>query len=164
MSAQRIVQALTEFATDCAAEYDQIPEPDVETQAIVLCAIRDTRADLAALAAQVERDLMANAGKRSFVVEGVGEVVIRKSTKRSQWDHEGLTRRVVALALDERQIIDESTGEYEPAHEAVARVLSECARPAWRVTPLRARGLQVDEFCSETDGGWSVQLPPRSET
>ena len=67
---------------------------------------------------------------------------------------------LVALALDERKL-DEETGEYEPAWEAVARVLMECARPNWRVTPLRARGLSVDEFCHEEHDSYSVMLPPR---
>lgn len=124
----------------------------------ILVAIRDARAELATFARDVESELMAHAGERKWITPGIGEVVIRKSTKRSEWDNDGLTRKLVALALDER-IVNEETGEYEPAWEAVARVLSECSRPSWRVTPLRARGLAVDEFCHEADGGYSVQLP-----
>lgn len=128
----------------------------------LLVYIRDLRADLAMVAKDAERELLARAGERRWVVEGTGEVAVRKATKRSHWDNDGLTRCLVALALDER-IVDVETGEYEPAWEAVARVLSECSRPSWRVTPLRARGLAVDEFCSETDQGWSVELPPRRD-
>lgn len=125
-----------------------------------LCDLRDLKAELTAFAKDVERDLLAQAGEKRWVVDGLGEVTVRKQTKRNQWDNEGLTRRVVALALDERQL-DESTGEYESAHEAVARVLSECARPSWRVTPLRARGIQIDEYAHEKDDGWAVELPGR---
>lgn len=125
----------------------------------VLMEIRDIRADLAAIAAEVEHTLIALSTAKKFVVDGVGEVQIRKSMKRTDWDNEGLTRVLVAYALDERKL-DESTGEYEPGWEAVARVLSECSRPSWRVTPLKARGLSVDEYCHEEPGFTSVQLPP----
>jgi hypothetical protein len=160
MSAATLVQQLTEFADSCHDEYDKGESSD--TLVGVLCAIRDCRADLASLAKDIEAELLVTAGSKRFVVEGLGEVEIRKSIKRTEWDDEGLTRVLVARALDER-IVNEQTGEYEPAHESVARVLSECARPSWRVTPLRARGLAVDEFCVERADGYSVQLPRRSE-
>lgn len=142
-------------------EYD-VADFDRDELVRLLCYLRDVRAELAAFAADVQRDLLAHAGERSWVVDGLGEVRIRKQTKRSEWDSDGLTRKLVALALDER-IVDEITGEYEPGWEAVARVLSECARPSWRVTPLRARGLSVDEYCVERDNGWGVELPPRRD-
>lgn len=125
-----------------------------------LMQIRDLRADLASIATEIERVLIERAPSRKFVVDGVGEVQIRKSMKRTDWDNEGLTRVLVAYALDERKL-NEETGEYESAHESVARVLSECSRPSWRVTPLKARGLSVDEFCHEEPDAVSVQLPAR---
>jgi hypothetical protein len=165
MSAASLVQNLTEFAGEAGADYDDIDIPEdaagTEVRAIILTAIRDCRADLAKLYAAVEADLIATSGNKRFVVDGLGEVAIRKNIKRTGWDNQALTAVVVARALDER-IADEATGEYEPAHEAVARVLSDCARPSWRVTPLRARGVQVDEFCTESPDGWQVQLPPRA--
>lgn len=126
----------------------------------ILVAVRDARAELATFARDVESELMAHAGEKRWVTDGVGEVLIRKSTKRSEWDSESLTRVLVARALDERRL-NEETGEVEPPWESVARVLSECARPSWRLTPLRSRGIQIDEFCTERDDGWSVELPPR---
>jgi hypothetical protein len=137
---------------------DELPP---EAMAVVLCAFRDCRADLASVAKRIENDLITSAGKRRFTVEGLGEVEIRPRKKRTEWDNDGLTRKVVALALDER-VLDETTGEYEPAHAAVARVLAECARPSWRLTPLRARHVPIDEYCHEEDDGWSVQLPARA--
>lgn len=127
----------------------------------LLCDLRELRAGLAGFAKDVERDLLARADEKKWITPGLGEVQVRRSTKRTEWDSESLTRVVVARALDER-ILDESSGEYESGAEAVARVLSECARPSWRVTPLRAHGIQIDEFCHEEDQGWSVQLPPRT--
>ena len=128
----------------------------------ILCELRDWRAELAAVAKQAETELLSLAGERRWVVEGLGEVGVRKQIKRTAWQNDELTRHVVALALDER-VLDEETGEYEAAHMAVARVLSECSRPSWRVTPLRSRGIQVDEFCREEPNGWSVELPSRHD-
>jgi hypothetical protein len=164
MTASSLVQYLHEFGRVAEAEYDEtVHDTAAETAevlAIILAALRDARADLSTLAKKVEQHLLAMAGEKRFVVAGLGEIDIHKVVKRTRWENEALTRVLVALALDERRL-DEQTGEFEPAHEAVARVLSECARPTWRVTPLRARGIQVDEFCVEDFDGYSVQLPPR---
>lgn len=148
--------------TDDNLDFDHdIMRDDRDGLVRLLCEIRDKRADLAAAAKDVERDLLALADEKRWVVEGLGEVEVKKSNSYKNWDNDGLTRRLVALALDER-IVDPETGEYEPAWEAVARVLSACARPSWRVTPLRDRGLAVDEWCSVESEGWSIKLPPRA--
>lgn len=158
-----LVQDLAHLAEWADAEYNEAADaelPNAEQLAIVLAAIRDCRAGLAALYDRVEQGLMGMAGEKRFTVDGLGEVEIKRSTNRTEWDHEGLTRKLVALALDER-VLNENTGEYEPAHQAVARVLSECARPSWRLTPLRARHVPIDEYCHEEPGTYSVKLPPR---
>ncbi len=164
MSGTSLLLMLTDFADECDREYDDAG-PDIrdnsESLAIILVAIRDCKADLTILQKKVEQELVQTAGKKRFVVEGLGEVEVRKSTKRNEWDHEGLTRVLVAMAADER-IVDEQTGEYEREADAVARVISECAGISyWRVTPLRARHIQVDEFCHEEPADWQVQLPKR---
>lgn len=162
MTAAWAVQALSEIAGEAEQDYadDVDARSNPEACAIVLAAIRDARQDLAKFAATVEADLMAAAGERRFTVDGLGEVEIKKTTKRTQWANEDLTKVVVARALDER-IVDEATGEYEPREQAVARVLSECARPSWRLTPLRARAIDPDEFSTVTEESYGVQLPPR---
>lgn len=164
MSAAMAVQSLSDMAKDVEADLDADPNlaNNVEALTYVLCAIRDARADLATLYAKIETDLLSASGNKRFLVDGLGEVSISKKTDRTKWDHEGLTRKLVALARDER-ILNEGTGEYEPVEEAVARVLTECARPSWRLTPLRARHIPVDEYCTAEDAGYSVRLPPRAD-
>lgn len=128
----------------------------------LLAAIRDARAELAVVAQAIEAAALKAMPYR-HVVEGLGEFVKHKGTKRTEWDNEGLTSKLVALALDERQI-DPETGEVlESEAQCVARVLSECARPTWRLTPLRARKIAVDEYCSEREGTPSIELPKRRE-
>ena len=161
------LDALCDILGSCPVEAERCyevfladPVDDAATLAEALVAIRSCRSRLSKLDKAIEQELASVAGEKRFVIDGYGEFTVRRSTRRSQWENEALTRKVVALALDERRLDDE-TGEYEPAHDAVARVLAECARPSWRVTPLRARGIQVDEYCIVEDAIWTVQTPHR---
>ena len=136
------------------------PPQTNEEYVTMLVAIRDLRADLAFVASELERDLLKSKPPKHILVEGLGEAEVKHSKRYTEWKNEELTAVVVARALDER-ILDETTGEFEAGFSAVARVLSECARPSWRVTPLRARGIQIDEFCHVEDAATSVVLPKR---
>lgn len=151
------------LAVDAEAVFDLEHDPKTATPedyVRLLVAIRETRSNLSTLTHRIERELLAVMGDRRFVVEGVGEVICRKATKRTKWDHHALMMRVVARALDER-ILDASSGEYESEGSAVARVMEACARPNWRVTALRELGIDPDEWCEVDEDAWSVQLPGR---
>jgi len=133
---------------------------DQEKTIEVLCAIRDCRADLAIVAGELEQKFLATNPARRFQTP-LGEVEIKKAKRYTHWDDEGLMKVVVARALDERAM-DPETGEMlEPGWQTVARVISECARPSWRLTPLRARGIDESEFCEVQEDGLSMRLPPR---
>lgn len=166
MSAAVLVQSLAEFAREMELEYADAEALPPESQAIVLCAIRDCRTDLANLFAAVERDLISNAGEKRFIVEGVGEVEIKRGMKRTGWRHDELVPAVVARIVDEPETLcDTETGELHPpaviGHN-VANRLRECVSfGAGKVTGLRPLGLQSDEFCHEEPKAWSVKLPPR---
>lgn len=136
-----------------------------ELCAEILAMLRDVKADAARAYSAVEQTVIAAAGKKSYEVPGLGMVEIKKSTKRSAWRHDELVPVIVSHALDERQF-DPDTGEaLEREAETVARVLRECVSfGAGKVTGLRARGIQPDEFCVEQEDGYSVRLPPRNET
>lgn len=95
-------------------------------------------------------------------VPGVGLVEVKKATKYRAWQNAELMKVVVALALDERRL-DEATGEYERESDAVARVIAECARPDWRLTPLRARHIDVSEYCEVVEDGYSVRIHAPAE-
>ncbi len=161
MTAAFLVQSMEDLPAELENEYDELGDTPAEILAVVLSAIRGLRAGLRPLEDRIERDLMETAGSKRFVVEGLGEVNIRRSVKRTAWDNDALAQVVVAYALDER-VLDQDTGEYESAFQAVARVLMECARPSWRITPLRARGIDPDEYCSVDEAAYGVQLPSRA--
>lgn len=98
-------------------------------------------------------------------VPGVGAVEVKRSTKRSQWQWDDLIAHIVARALDERKV-DEETGEIEREGPVVARAMRDCLSfSAGKVTGLRARGIQPDEFCVEEFNGFDVKLsvPERVE-
>lgn len=161
MSLATLVQSLTEFADDCEVEYlSTESDPNAEQLAILLTAVRECRSQLGEFYTIVENSLLAEMGERSMTVPGLGLVEAKKKTTYRKWDNDSLWRLVTAYALDERKL-DESTGEYEDAGQAVARVLGECARPSWRLTPLRARGIDPTEYAEVEEDGWAIKLPAR---
>ena len=69
-------------------------------------------------------------------------------------------------AISAERMLDAAAGEERSTADLTgweaAQALRECISfGAGKVTGLRARGLQPDEYCKETPDGWSVQLPPR---
>jgi hypothetical protein len=165
VSAASIVQTLTDVAGELDAEYHALEEPlPPEALSIMLAAIRDCRAGLNVLYQRVEADLLLTAGEKRFVVEGMGEVQIKRKTKRTQWDHDRLLAAVIARVMDEpATIFDEETGEllpYVTIGHNVGRRIRECVSlGAGKVTGIRAIGLSPDEFCVEEVEGYSVALP-----
>lgn len=121
-------------------------------------------ADLKKAASEVYRTVEAiyvgSAGEKTMEIPGVGVVEIKKVTKRTQWDNDALWRTVVARARDEVERDDEGY-PLESEVETVSRILRDCAYPSWKVTGLRAHGIQEDEYCVVTPDGWSVKLPSR---
>ncbi len=123
-----------------------------------LAALRDLKQDAATVYSEVEQrylDHLEDYGDR-VEVPGLGLVETHRRIKRSGWDHDALVRDVLDAAAGEERSTADLTG-----WEA-AQALRECISfGAGKVTGLRARGLQPDEYCKETPDGWSVQLPPR---
>jgi hypothetical protein len=131
----------------------------VEELARALVVIRDARSALATVADDIASALSKRVGGGRVLVIGVGEFIVRRAVRRSDWDHEALWQVVAARALDERRL-DHHTGEVEPAHEAVSRVLATCIAPTWRITALRERGIDETEYCHADRDRTTVQLPP----
>jgi hypothetical protein len=62
--------------------------------------------------------------------------------------------------MEPQKSMDLATGEilFEDATEQAFRVIFDCARPEWRVRPLRALDIDPDEYAQTTYGGFSIQL------
>ena len=119
----------------------------------------DTRARIADLRER-ERELVdaihaAAPARKTETEHGLVEVSKRRNRR---WDHDETIKHVVSRALDERAI-DPVTGEVEPSWAVVTRAIRECAGIGyWRVTALRERGLDADEFAETTSETNSVQI------
>lgn len=94
---------------------------------------------------------------KKVTYQGVGTVEVLTSVKRTAWDHEALWAAVVARALDER-LVDEETGEFEREGDTISRALRDCATPSWKVTGLRRHGINPEEFCHEEWGAKGVRI------
>jgi hypothetical protein len=156
------IDSLERYCSACEEDYH--PEDyDRDELARLLVAIRDVRAAFAAFADRVESDLLIESGDKSWVVDGLGEVEIKRSIRRTGWRYDELVPIVVARVADEPGVLfDPETGERVPwtesAHRIAAR-LRECFSFSAKVTGLRAIGIQPDEFCTEDEAAWSVRLP-----
>lgn len=130
----------------------------------VLAAIRDCRAGLADLARVLETQLAEKRGPGAFTTPGMGEVVIRRSMKRTGWRHDQMIPAVIARIMDEPETLyDPETAELLPyaqlGHNVAAR-LRECVSfGAGKITGLKALGLDPSDFCDEQDQAMSVQIP-----
>lgn len=128
-----------------------------------LVAVREEKAR----AREMERDLLEqihaaadNEGLRRHFDRGQWRVELATSANR-KWDHDETIKHVVARALDERQV-NEETGEIEPSWAAVARAVKECAGIGyWRVGALKQRGLDPDEFAEITSRTPTVRVSDR---
>lgn len=124
-----------------------------------LAYLRELKADLGELAATLIPG-------REISVVGIGNVKVDGGYNRSAWDHDELFALLLARSRDEREA-DPETGEFEPHAEAFLRVLRDCmANPGyWKIgdadkgTGLKARGIDVDEFCVKAPKRKTVTLP-----
>jgi hypothetical protein len=104
--------------------------------------------------------------ERRVTIPGVGTVERRLKITRRNWDSEAILRRLIMQAL-----VDPETGEIPNSPmEAVDKVIVEvkaCApftgSMAWRTTALRERGFDLDEWCEEHRGGYTVTFSRNKE-
>lgn len=84
-------------------------------------------------------------------VDGVGRVEVKRGRKRSRWQGDDLLRAV----LDSRRADEDG----EPIDESpLEKVLHVWNLGAPRVTALKERRLQADEFCESVPGTVSVVI------
>lgn len=121
----------------------------------VLAKLREQRQLLGSLEALLERDVAAALGTGKKTVAGM-QVEVHGGWKRTDWsDHE------VARQLVERSLVDANGEMDEAAVEvamAAARLVLGAGRMAWRVTDLRAAGVDPGEVSKEEPKRMTVQI------
>jgi hypothetical protein len=126
-----------------------------------LYAIRSQIASLKLREGDLVDRLAAEMTEDRLELEGVGVFERRRKADRKSWNHDELRSELMRAVRDGRaKRVDSETGEIlnEDPTEQAFRVIFDCARPEWRVRPLRALDVDPDEYCQTTYGGWTIQL------
>ncbi len=126
--------------------------PGLEPDLIAWAMLEEIRGDLATIARDLTQVLAKNMPARDVVVEGAGTFRRSKKKDRTQWSKEDLLRSV----LDTRMFDPNSGEEIYPT--PLDKVLHVWNLGTPRLTALRDRGLDPDEFAHVEDAGWAIQL------
>ncbi len=158
---QALDYAATEFTfsmVDQMERLERLAEDATPDELVdLLVRIRDARAELDVTYHALEKELIAAAGAKQWEVPGHGYVEIKGKVKRTQWQSEDLLR-----AVFDSRLINQATGEITD-ETPVEKVLHVWRLGVPRVTALRERGFQIDEWCQEDFEGWTVKLPARRD-
>lgn len=132
---------------------------DLHRLAEGLAQLRTINGDLQQLARHVEDNVAALMPDKQVEIPGVGVIERRRGTDRRKWQSEDLLRTLI------RDELDDGTGELPSPAETLDRVLGvvTACMPVtgslgWRVTALRERGIDPDEWAECTPGRVSVQI------
>ncbi len=119
-----------------------------------LCSLDTLARDFSALKRETEQALARVMPSKKVELPGV-VLERRKSTKRSEWQHDELLPVVLR-----RLLTDPETGETLPLAtlNGLAERIRSVLTPSWKVTGLRDCGLDPSEWCREDEGAVSVQL------
>jgi len=115
-----------------------------------LAALRTLRRDLSELERAVEQDVARLIPSKAEFVDGVGTLTVATDVRRSQWKTDDLAVMVVARAME--------AGECGHPMDVVKLILAGAQVSGWRVTWMRERGLDPDEFCETEFGRKTVRI------
>lgn len=136
---------------------DELDDPQV--LAATLLDLASVKRQAGEVYAHVEKSLLEVVGERTLDVPNLGRFTVKKTVKRSGWVWDRLVPDLVEKARQERRF-NQDSGEVEGEGEATARVLRDCVGFSYaKVTGLKARQLNADEYCTIDGETWSVQLP-----
>lgn len=133
---------------------------DLDNLARGLVQLKTLVGDLNQLTRAVEDDVARLMPAKRVEIEGVGAIERRKGTDRKAWKWDDLLPILVRTYLD-----PDLTGELPSTPEAVDRmraliveVIGVTPSKGPRLTPLRALGIEPDEYAETTPGRTTVQI------
>lgn len=141
MTADEIVAAIEAAVTDLGTLVaGGLPEEDLDTLIGLWSRVEDTRRALTITAEDLADLIGRTMPEKRHTAPGV-TVERHRKTSRTEWDRDAL----LSAVLDSR-LVDTTTGEVTD-ETPLDRVTHVWHLGAPRVTALRARGIDPDEFC-----------------
>jgi hypothetical protein len=142
-----------EIEADVAAVQEDFLTDETREQALICWGVlEEAYKVLAGIKADLGERLAESMPEKSVVVENVGVFERHRKATRTQWDRDDLLRAVLDTVM-----VDTETGEIIP-ETPLEKVMAVWTLPAPKVTAIRERGLQVDEFCHEEYGKQTLRL------
>lgn len=115
--------------------------------------IRALRRQLSVLERHVEDHVATLMPSKRVEIPGLG-MERRTSTSRTEWQTDGLLGELLYQTR-----ADESGEIHEEGHAGrLLEAIKQCASFSWKVTGLRARGFEIDEWCREGEPKQTVQV------
>lgn len=124
----------------------------LESDLIALEMIKEARRNLAVLERDLENVLAQSMSNKVLVVEGTGTFERSKKKDRTQWDKDAL----LSAVMDSR-LFNPHTGELKE-ETPLEKVLAVWNLPAPRITALRDRKIDADQFAHVESAGWSIRF------
>jgi hypothetical protein len=150
------------------ASTDPVEHLDIDTAVRDLSELREIRTALADWEYLLTTFVADYLGRNAMDLESVGHVEVKRGVDRKEWDRQGLIRAVLDSRRDPDPVTGEMVGsdsgravigdEFLSCSQDLARILDVWNLGAPRVTSLRERGIDPDEFCTSTAGKVSVVI------
>jgi hypothetical protein len=146
---RRIVDAIEQFEDELGCTLDAAP---LESLLTAYATLEEANRLLAQLRTLVRNAATAAMDDKVVTVEGVGTFTKHGKRDRKTWDSAAL----LSAVLDSR-LVNTATGEVAD-ESPLDKVLATWNLGVPRVKHLRERGIDPDEFCESTWGGWTLEV------
>lgn len=147
---ERDTVLLEDVVRDLSISVDAIESLELDRAIVAWERLEACRKSLAATGADLANKIGAAMPEKRHTAPGL-TVERHRTARRSNWQSDDLLR----VVLDTRSV-DPETGEAESQVQIIRDVYGLAGYQA-RITALKARGVDPDEFCTTEWGGWSLR-------
>lgn len=153
IDARLLVNVVGDLDKDVTAySYDEDLSDTLEADLIAWAMLEEANRQLAVVRGDLAKRLAEAMPEKRLTVMGAGTFERHVKKDRTKWDKEAL----LSAVLDSR-IVDPTTGEVlDP--RPLDKVLAVWNLGAPRVTALRERGIDADQFAEVERGGYTIQF------
>jgi hypothetical protein len=119
--------------------------------------LRTLKADLDILLRSCEDDAARLLPEKKVVVDGIG-MVERRTTSSRKWDSEPLLKDLCRMILDPGGTGEITAASVAQLMKVLKEVLPMTASLGWRVTALKAIGIDPEQYSETTYGRQTIQI------